>query len=86
MLNFLLASVLVALIVSFMIIVSEKTGILIYLASKARDRTLNMLLSCYFCIGFWLSLLMSIFISIATGNVSDLFICVISSVLIRKLV
>jgi len=86
MLNFLLASVLVALIVSFMIIVSEKTGILVYLASKTRDRTLNMLLSCYFCIGFWLSLLMSIFISIATGNVSDLFICVTSSVLIRKLV
>lgn len=86
MLNFLLASVLVALIVSFMIIVSEKTGILVYLASKTRDRTLNMLLSCYFCIGFWLSLLMSIFISMATGNVSDLFICVASSVLIRKLV
>jgi hypothetical protein len=86
MLNFLLASVLVALIVSFMIIVSEKTGILVYLASKTRDRTLNMLLSCYFCIGFWLSLLMSIFISMVTGNVSDLFICVTSSVLIRKLV
>jgi len=86
MLNFLLASVIVALIVSFMIIVSEKTGILIYLASKVRNRTLNMLLSCYFCIGFWLSLFISIFISMATGNISDLFICVVSSVLVRKLV
>lgn len=86
MLSFLLISVLVALIVSFIIIVSEKTGVLVYLASRTRDRTLNMLLSCYFCIGFWLSFIIAVFISMVAGNILYLAICAISSVLIRKLV
>ncbi len=86
MLNFIMLSVIVALIVSFVIIVSEKLDFTAYIASRVKDRTLNMLLSCYFCLGFWLSLLISVFISIFTGRVEDLFICVLSSVLIRKLV
>lgn len=86
MLNFLVLSIIVALVVSFVIITCEKTGVIIYLASKTRDRTLNMLLSCYFCLGFWLSFIASIFISMVTGNIAHLFICVLASVLIRKLV
>jgi hypothetical protein len=48
------------LISTFIITVCRKTGLLEYLQSRTRIRILYNLLQCDFCIGFWLSLIITI--------------------------
>lgn len=85
MLSLLLISVIIALLVAFCIILAEKTGVIIYLASKTKSRMLNMLLSCYFCMGFWLSLFVVIIMAVITKNAEYLIVPIFSSVIVRRL-
>lgn len=86
MLNFILISLIVAFIVTFVIITSEKLGITARIASKTQSRFFNKLLSCYFCMGFWLSLYIACFIVIFTNDILNIFICIPVAVLTRKLI
>lgn len=91
--HFLAVAVLVSLAVSFIYTLMGKWSVLEYLQIHAdawfEDLTgietdfLNKLFSCVFCLGWWLSLVICIFLSLNAWDISYLLIPVFSTPLIR---
>lgn len=76
--------VLIALAATFIIQFAEKRGY----RDHAIDNTKGLLqemLSCDFCLGFWMSLILSIFVLVALGNWWILFAPVFATPIIRFL-
>lgn len=55
---------LLALLVSFVRTVAEKWGILEWMQSHAPSEFLHKLLTCNFCLSFWIGMVISIFLAI----------------------
>ena len=74
MLEFVAYIVAVSLIVSFVRTLAMKWGILDFLQLNAPNEFFHKLFTCQFCQQFWLGMLVCIFLSIAIGDWSFMFI------------
>lgn len=86
MISFLAIAFLLACISAFLILVGEKTGVLDKIAQWVGPGSLQGLFDCVFCMSFWLSVIMVLFIVLFTGNLILFFVPIVSSVIARRLV
>lgn len=75
-------SLLVAGAAAFVIILMEKTGIRPWVIAHA-PRLLSRLFGCDFCLGFWLSFIMSVAIAIIGRNGIFVIVPVVSAPIVR---
>lgn len=83
MINYILSTVILSLLVSFVIIFYEVSGIKRDLLNMIEKELLIKLLSCNFCLGFWLSLLACLAMVLVTKELSYLFMPMSAAVIIR---
>jgi len=75
--------VLIALLVTFTIIVAEKFGIISYLQSNLKSNLLNKLVNCYFCLSFWVAMVYCVVLSVALNDWTFLLVPIFSSPISR---
>ena len=83
--SFLFCGVFVALVSAFMILLAAKLGIIEWLQVHAPTEFLYKLFSCKFCCSWWVSVGISLILSIATGHWYLLAIPFCSTVITRGL-
>lgn len=78
-------SIIVSAFVAFIILLIEKIGLRAYLIETITIEPLSKMLTCDFCLSFWLSFVISLILFIITDNEFLLFIPFISTPLTRIL-
>lgn len=81
----LLTAIVTAAFAAFIIIMTTKIGLRDYLINKTKG-TLQQLLECEFCLGFWIAVIISVFLSINNKDISFMLIPFISAPITRFLV
>lgn len=77
------AALLVALFTAFIILLISKVGLRDYIVSTSRLKIISQLFSCDFCLCFWINLILCLILSIVTGNILCLALCIFSTPLAR---
>ena len=67
MLNFILFTIIVALIASFIVLLLNKVGVLEWMQIKGNE-FISKMANCHFCLSFWVALIISIFIAFYFQN------------------
>lgn len=86
MLDFVLASLIIASIVIFVITLLDKFNLIEYWQSKTTSKLLYNLLDCLFCTCFWMSFILSIFFAVWNSNGHLIFASVMSTVIVVRFV
>lgn len=84
MLNFVLYTIIVSLVASFVLCLMRKWEIIEYVQIHG-NLFFHKMFSCDFCLSWWVSVLLAIVIFLATGNVRYLLIPFCSTTLTRIL-
>lgn len=84
-LNFMAAVAAVALSAAFLLALLNKWNVLEWMQVHAPSDTLYKLLTCHFCLSFWMGVILSAVLAVSAGDVSPLFIPVFSTVITVRL-
>jgi len=82
---YLCVGIITGFVISFVLILMYKWGIMEILQANSRSRFIYMLLSCNFCIGFWVGAFIAVWFLITSGDPRYLMIPFVSSVLAKKM-
>ncbi len=74
---------LVALLTAFIVLLMSKLGLREYIALTSKLKIISRLFSCDFCLCFWVSFMLCLILSVITGNILYLVLCIFSTPLAR---